>query len=56
MVVKAELEKGTNSQEILALISSVIQPLEQQLPEPNEIQSDSPPELPNEEARNEAIL
>ncbi|HNC65263.1 MAG TPA: hypothetical protein PK075_11485 [Chitinophagales bacterium] len=56
MVVKAELEKGTNSQEILALISSVIQPLEQQFPEPNEIQSDSPPELPNEEARNEAIL
>lgn len=55
MVVKAELEKGANSQEILALISSVIQPLEQQNPEPNEIQSDSPPEPQNEEAQNEAI-
>lgn len=49
MVVKAELEKGTNSQEILALISSAIQPLEQPNPEPNEIQSDNPPEPLTEE-------
>lgn len=49
MVVKAELEKGTNSQEIIALISSAIQPLEQPNPEPNEIQSDNPPEPLTEE-------
>lgn len=49
MVVKAELEKGTNSQEILALISSAIQLLEQPNPEPNEIQSDNPPEPLTEE-------
>jgi len=49
MVVKAELEKGTNSQEILALISSAIQPLEQPPHEPNEIQSDNPPEPLTEE-------